>query len=154
MTLAEFILAWRALAPTVKGKCFYCGKQTSKDGKPHHARFQTKDHVIPHSTRGDAVCKTTHGNRVICCWKCNHTKSDLSLFEFKQVSGIETFYAEEVLGLRIDTLSDIAEVNLHIMNTRKVSGRSIKFNGKPEIRVRPQDLSPSNTTESSDNPQV
>jgi hypothetical protein len=123
MTLAEFILAWRALTPTIKGKCFYCGKQTSKEGKPHHAHFQTKDHVIPRTVAKKGI---PHGNRVICCWKCNHTKSDYTMLEFKLRSGIETFYAEEYLGVRIEDLSDIVEVNHYIKTTRKAAGRSIK----------------------------
>ena len=62
------------------------------------------------------------------------------MHEFKRLTGAVTFYAEEILGVRIDDLSDIVEVNIHIMNTRRIEGRSIKFNGKPELRVRPQDL--------------
>lgn len=143
MTLAEFILAWRVLAPSIKGKCFYCGKQTSKDGKPHHAHFQTKDHVIPHSAKGDAMCMIAHGNRVVCCWKCNHIKSDYTMQEFKLRSGIKTFYAEEVLGVRVEDLSDIKEINHRIKTTRKVAERSIKFNGKPEL----QDFLPPSTTD-------
>ena len=139
MTLSEFILAWRSLAPTVRGKCFYCGRQTSKDGKPKHAHFQTKDHVVPKSAMSHALRNAgiPHGNCVICCRKCNSAKEDLTMQEFKLRSGIGTFYAEEVLGTRIDDLSDIAEVTLHIVNTRRVDGRSIKFHGKPEPRVRP-----------------
>ena len=143
MTLAEFILAWRALAPVIRGKCFYCGKQTSKEGKPKHAHYQTKDHVVPrsamnHTPRSE---RTPHGNRVCCCRKCNSVKEDLTLQEFKLRTGVATFYAEEVLKIRIDDLSDIAEVTLFIQNARKIDGRSIKFNGRPEPRVRPQDLS-------------
>jgi hypothetical protein len=63
-------------------------------------------------------------------------KSDLTLHEFKRRTGAETFYAEEILKLRIDDLSDIAEITVHIINTRRVEGRSIKFNGKLEPRIR------------------
>jgi len=135
MTLSEFVIAWKTLAPVVRGKCFYCGEQTSKDGKPGHTHFQTKDHVIPLSVGGKAVC-----NKVICCWWCNRTKDDLTMQEFKLRSGIETFYAEEYLGVRIDDLSDIAEVTLHVMNARRVERRSIKFNGKPKPRIHPPDI--------------
>lgn len=140
MTLAEFVIAWRALAPVVRGKCFYCGKQTSKEGKPKHAHYMTRDHVVPrsaiHSGAPENV-RTRHGNRVICCRKCNSVKEDLTMQEFKRRSGMETFYAEEVLKVRIDDLSDITEVTLFILNARKIEGRSIKFNGRPEPRIRP-----------------
>lgn len=137
MTLCEFILAWRELAPVVRGRCFYCGKQTSKEGKPKHAHFQTKDHVVPKSAKGDQKDRTRHSNRVICCRKCNAVKEDLTMHEFKRRSGMGTFYAEEILGVGIDDLSDIAEVTLFILNARKIDGRSIKFNGTIEPRVRP-----------------
>jgi hypothetical protein len=150
MTLTEFILAWRDLAPVVRGKCFYCGKQTNKEGKPKHARYQTKDHVVPRSVMNSTPRseRTPHGNRVVCCRKCNSTKEDLTMQEFKRRSGIQTFYAEEYLNVRIDDLTDIAEVTLFILNARKIEGRSIKFNGRPEPRVRPQDSSPQPASDS------
>jgi HNH endonuclease len=139
MTLAEFVLAWRSLAPVVKGKCFYCGKQTSKEGKPKHAHYMTKDHVIPQSAMNTSMrgTRTPHGNCVVCCRKCNSVKEDLTMQEFKRRSGIQTFYAEEYLNVRIDDLTDITEVTLFIINARKIEGRSIKFNGRPELRTRP-----------------
>src|SRR5271154_2144385 len=100
MILSELILAWRALAAEVKGKCFYCGQQTDKGSTPSHPNFQTRDHVIPHCAKG----RTLHTNRVICCRKCNSTKEDLTMAEFKCRSGIAVFYAEDVLGVRIEDL--------------------------------------------------
>jgi hypothetical protein len=39
MTLDEFIKAFRAQDPVLKGACFYCGVQTrKKDAKPHHRK--------------------------------------------------------------------------------------------------------------------
>jgi hypothetical protein len=150
MTLSEFILAWRDLAPTTKGRCFYCGRQTSKEGKPHHAHYMTRDHVIPHSTKGWK--RVPHGNRVVACRKCNSVKEDLTMHEFKQRSGLATFYAEEVLKVRIDDLSDIAEVTLFITSARsglrqKVKRRSIKFGGRPEPSQR-QDPLPQTASDS------
>jgi hypothetical protein len=143
LTLVEFIMAWRDLAPVVKGKCFYCGRQTTKEGKDKHALYMTRDHVVPRSIKGYpnpakwTIHTHLHGNRVICCRKCNSVKEDLTMQEFKRRSGIQTFYVEELLNVRIDDLSDIDEVTLFILNARKISGRSIKFNGRPEPRTRP-----------------
>jgi len=100
--------------------------------KPSNALFMTRDHVIPVSAKGG----DRRANKVVCCRKCNSLKEDLTLQEFKQRSGITTFFAEGLLGVRIDDLDDIAVINAHVLNTRKIDGRSIKFGGKPEPRVR------------------
>jgi HNH endonuclease len=142
MTLSEFILAFRDRIKETKGKCFYCGNQTSKDGKESHAHFHTRDHVIPLSARGN----DKYANRVVCCRKCNAIKEDLTLHEFKRRSGILTFYAETLLGTRIDDLTDIESVTAKIISSRKIEGRSIKFHGKPEHRSKQltaRDLQPS-----------
>jgi HNH endonuclease len=126
VTLSEFILAWRDLASSVKGKCFYCGKQTQRGGlRESNSIFQTRDHVVPRSTKPQPL-----HNCVICCRKCNNKKRDLTMQEFKRVVKIETFYAEEILGVRINDLSDIAEVTFNILNTRKPDQRSIKLHGR------------------------
>ena len=132
MTLSEFILAFRDLIKETKGKCFYCGNQTSKDGKENHAHFHTRDHVVPNSAGGGGGV----ANKVICCRKCNAVKEDLTLYEFKRRSGILTFYAETLLGVRIDDLTDIESVTAQIISSRKIEGRSIKIHGKPEHRSR------------------
>jgi hypothetical protein len=143
MTLVEFILAFKALEKETKGKCFYCGIQTERGSlKQSAAIYMTRDHVIPTSAKGG----DRRANKVVCCRKCNTIKEDLTLHEFKRRSGIVLFFAESLLGLRIDDLSDIEEVTYHILNTRKIDGRSIKFNGKPEPRTRTisaQDFLPS-----------
>ena len=46
------------------------------------------------------------------------------------------FYAETLLNARIDDLTDIEEITGHIVALRKIEGRSVKFNGKPEKRDR------------------
>lgn len=132
-TLRDFILAFRSRAAETKGACFYCGRQTTKQAKETAAVFQTKDHVIPMS----AIGKDSQGNRVICCRKCNSIKEDLTLFEFKRRSEIEEFYAEKLFGVKIENLLDIDEVTLFVMANRRIEGRCIKFNGKPEIRTLP-----------------
>lgn len=143
MTLSDFILAFKALEKETKGKCFYCGTQTERGGlKQSAAIFMTRDHVIPTSAKGG----DRRANKVVCCRKCNNIKEDLTLHEFKRRSGIAAFFAEELLGYRIDDLSDIEEITVSVLNTRKIEGRSIKFNGKPEIRTRitsAQDFLPS-----------
>ena len=143
MTLSDFILAFKALEKDTKGKCFYCGTQTERGGlKQSAAIFMTRDHVIPTSSKGG----DRRANKVVCCRKCNNIKEDLTLHEFKRRSGIDVFFAEALLGYRIDDLSDIEEITVSILNTRKIEGRSIKFNGKPEIRTRiasAQDFLPS-----------
>ena len=143
MTLSDFILAFKALEKETKGKCFYCGIQTERGGlKQSAAIFQTRDHVIPTSAKGG----DRRANKVVCCRKCNNIKEDLTLHEFKRRSGITVFFVEALLGVRIDDLSDIEEITVSILNTRKIEGRSIKFNGKPEIRTRvasAQDFLPS-----------
>jgi hypothetical protein len=143
MTLSDFILAFKALEKDTKGKCFYCGTQTERGGlKQSAAIFMTRDHVIPTSAKGG----DRRANKVVCCRKCNNIKEDLTLHEFKRRSGIAVFFAETLLGHRIDDLSDIEEITVSILNTRKIEGRSIKFNGKPEIRTRiasAQDFLPS-----------
>jgi hypothetical protein len=128
MTLAEFILTWRALDHVVRGRCFYCGVQTRRGGlKPSNAIFQTKDHVIPSSAEG---CPR-RANCVICCRRCNSMKDNLTMQEFRQLSGIAVFFAEKTLGLRVDDLDDIAEVTSFVMNRRRPGRRSIKCNGRP-----------------------
>jgi hypothetical protein len=143
MTLSDFILAFKALEKDTKGKCFYCGIQTERGGlKQSAAIFMTRDHVIPTSAQGG----DRRANKVVCCRKCNNIKEDLTLHEFKRRSGIDVFFAEALLGYRVDDLSDIEEITVSILNTRKIEGRSIKFNGKPEIRTRivsAQDFLPS-----------
>jgi|SRR5271157_4750590 len=137
MTLSDFILAFKALEKETTGKCFYCGVQTQKGGlKPSNALFQTRDHVIPTSAKGG----DRRANKVVCCRSCNKIKEDLTLQEFKRRSGITIFFAEGLLGINIDDLDDIAVINASIVNTRKVDGRSIKFNGKLEPRILPIDL--------------
>jgi len=133
VTLSDFILAFKALEKETRGKCFYCGIQTERSGlRQSAAIFMTRDHVIPTSAKGG----DRRANKVVCCRKCNSLKEDLTLQEFKQRSGITTFFAEGLLGVRIDDLDDIAVINAHVLNTRKIDGRSIKFGGKPEPRVR------------------
>ena len=133
MTLSDFILAFKALEKETRGKCFYCGVQTERSGlRQSAAIFMTRDHVIPTSAKGG----DRRANKVVCCRKCNTIKEDLTLHEFKRRSGITIFFAEGLLGVRIDDLDDIAVINAHVLNTRKIDGRSIKFGGKPEPRVR------------------
>ena len=132
MTLEDFILAWRSREKETKGKCFYCGTRTHKGAKENHSVFHTKDHVVPVSAKGNL----NRANRVVCCRRCNGVKEDLTLHEFKRRSGIEVFYAERLLGVRIDDLADIEEVTVWILGNRRIEGRSIKFNGKPEPRTR------------------
>jgi hypothetical protein len=135
MKLAEFILAFRDRAADTKGKCFYCGVQTHKQAKESHAVFHTRDHVIPASAKlGDNA--DSRANRVVCCRRCNGLKEDLTLYEFKRRAVISTFYAETLLGVRIDDLEDIEEITTRILATRKIDGRSIKINGKPQPRTR------------------
>lgn len=132
MTLEEFILAFKALEKETKGRCAYCGVQTHKGVKESASVFHTKDHVVPQSAKGPHV----RANKVVCCHRCNDIKEDLTLHEFKRRSGITVFYAERLIGVRIDDLSDIEEITGHIVALRKLEGRSIKFNGKPEKRTR------------------
>jgi len=123
MTLSDFILAFKALEKETKGRCFYCGVQTERGGlKQSAAIFQTKDHVIPTSAKGG----DRRANRVVCCRRCNKIKEDLTLYEFKRRSGIVLFYAEELLGLRINDLSDIEEITLSIITTRKPKAVSLE----------------------------
>lgn len=136
MTLEEFIIAFRAHQTETKGKCFYCGVQTNKNGKQTHAVFHTRDHVIPRSAIRSYSDLANRANRVVCCRKCNALKEDLTLHEFKRRSGILVFFAEKFLNARIDDLSDIEEVTAQIVSWRKVEGRSIKFNGTSEMRNR------------------
>lgn len=134
MKLIDFIEAFREEAPTLKGKCFYCGVQTNKSCKPHHALYQTKDHVVPISIKNwnqFGYCK------VRCCRKCNSIKEDLTLFEFKRRAKMEEFFAESHLGVRIETLEDIHDVTNFVMANRRIEGRCIKFDGKPEDRTAP-----------------
>lgn len=132
MTLEELILAFREREKETKGKCFYCETQTEKGVKESNSRFHTKDHVVPQSAKGPHI----RANRVVCCRRCNDIKEDLTLHEFKRRSGILIFYAERLIGVRIDDLSDIEAVTVRILNNRKIEGRSVKFNGKPEPRNR------------------
>jgi hypothetical protein len=147
MTLSEFILAFKALEKETKGRCFYCGVQTERSGlKPHNAIYQTRDHVIPISAKG----WDRRANKVVCCRRCNSLKEDLTLIEFKRRMSLTVFYAEELLGARIEGLTDIESVNTHVINTRRVEGRSIKFNGKLEVRARvTKDFLPSATPDPS-----
>ena len=137
MTLEDFIILFRSKEETTKGKCFYCGIQTNKAGK-HHRQYQTRDHVIPRSG-GIAKAKSaeSQANRVVCCRKCNATKEDLTLHEFKRKSGMMVFYAEQLLEISIDALDDIEIVTNYIMTNRKIRGRVIKFDGKHEVRTLP-----------------
>jgi len=136
MTLSDFILAFKALEKETRGKCFYCGIQTERGSlKQSAAIYMTRDHVIPTSAKGG----DRRANKVVCCRTCNKQKEDLTLYEFKRRSGKEVFFAEELLGVRIETLDDIETINASILSTRKVEGRSIKFSGKTEPRIRPSD---------------
>ena len=132
MTLADFILAFRAKEKETKGRCFYCAIQTHKGVKETRAIFHTIDHVVPRSAKRLNDCN--RANRVVCCRKCNNLKEDLTLFEFKRRSGITVFYGEQLLGIRIDDLDDIIEVTAFVIGNRMIEGRSIKFNGKAERR--------------------
>lgn len=134
MKLAEFILAFRDRAAETKGKCFYCGVQTRRRAKESHAVFQTRDHVIPLSV-GLGDCPESRANRVVCCRRCNGLKEDLTLHEFKRRANL-TFYAETLLGIRIDDLEDIEEITTRVLAGRKIEGRSIKIDGKPQPRTR------------------
>jgi hypothetical protein len=103
--------------------------------KPHHALYQTKDHVIPVSCKGwegyvESRC-------IRCCRKCNSIKEDLTLFEFKRRAKIDVFFAETLLGVRIEELEDIHVVTDFVMATRRKEGRVVKFDGRPEHRTAP-----------------
>ena len=150
MTLSDFIIAFKALAKKTQGKCFYCGTQTQKGGlQQHNARFMTKDHVIPTSAKGG----DRRANRVVCCRGCNKLKEDLTLHEFKDRSGMAVFYAEVLLGVGINSLTDIDEITTAILYTRKITGRSCKFHGKLEPRTSPVSESIPSITPASDNSQ-
>ena len=120
MTLSEFVLAFKALEKTTRGRCFYCGTQTARSGlSESSATFQTHDHVIPVSAEGTDM----RSNRVVCCYRCNTLKANLPLREFKRRSGIPAFYAETLLGTRIDDLSDIETTEIRA-SSRPRSWRS------------------------------
>jgi hypothetical protein len=77
-------------------------------------------------------------SRVVrCCRKCNAIKEDLTLQEFKLRSGIEEFFAERLLGQRIEVLDDIGAVTDHIIRNRTIAGRSVRFDGKLRPRALP-----------------
>jgi hypothetical protein len=135
MRLNDFIQAFRALDPVLEGKCFYCGVQTNKRCKPHHAVYQTKDHVIPASVKNWE--QFVESRCVRCCRRCNSIKEDLTLFEFKRRAKIEEFFAETHLGVRIESLEDIHDVTNFVMANRRIEGRCVKFDGKPEHRTSP-----------------
>jgi hypothetical protein len=135
MKLDDFLKAFRALDPVLEGKCFYCGVQTNKRCKPHNALYQTKDHVIPACVKGwEQFCES---RCIRCCRKCNSIKEDLTLSEFKRRAKIEIFFAETILGVRIESLEDIEEVTNFVMANRRIEGRCVKFDGKPEPRSAP-----------------
>jgi hypothetical protein len=117
MTLDEFIKSFRSQAAAVRGRCFYCGITTQRAGaKPTHAIFQTRDHVIPESIPD--WTQFVESRVVVCCRKCNSVKEDLTLQEFKVRTGLETFFSELFLGIRIEDLTDIETVTSHILNNR------------------------------------
>ena len=133
MTLSDFILAFKALEKETRGKCFYCGIKTERGSlKQSAAIYMTRDHVIPTSAKGG----DRRANKVVCCRTCNKVKEDLTLEEFKRRTGIAIFFSETLLGIRIEDLDDMEAINTSILSTRKIEGRSIKFGGKPEPRVR------------------
>ena len=134
MKLIDFIQAFREQAPILEGKCFYCGVQTNKRCKPHNALYQTKDHVVPISIKDWSKFGYV---KVRCCRKCNSIKEDLTLFEFKRRAKIEVFFAETHLGVKIENLEDIDEVTNFVMANRRIEGRCVKFDGKPEHRSAP-----------------
>lgn len=118
MTLDEFIKSFRNQAAIVRGRCFYCGVTTQRSGaKPTHAIFQTRDHVIPESVPD--WTQFVESRVVVCCRKCNSVKEDLTMQEFKTRTGLETFFAEQFIGIRIEDLSDIEIITIHIVNNRK-----------------------------------
>jgi 5-methylcytosine-specific restriction enzyme A len=55
-----------------KGQCHYCGRSVL-------ARELTMDHIVPVSRGG----KTTKGNVVTCCKKCNTAKKQLLPMEWE-----------------------------------------------------------------------
>jgi hypothetical protein len=135
MRLTDFIQAFRAQDPVLEGKCFYCGVQTNKRCKPHNALYQTKDHVIPVCCKGWE--QFVESRCVRCCRRCNSIKEDLTLFEFKRRAKLEVFFAETLLGVKIEHLEDIDAVTNFVMANRRIEGRCVKFDGKPEHRSAP-----------------
>lgn len=125
MTLNEFIKTYRATPASGRGKCFYCGVQTQKhDAKPHHAVYQTKDHVIPASVKGWDVF--VESRVVCCCRRCNSIKADFTLQEFKILSNMQEFWAETAVGVGIESLDDLELVTAHILSSR-AEGRVLQL---------------------------
>lgn len=62
--------------------CYYCGKTPlfvgCAKGRPLDRRA-TIDHIVPISSGGDAF---NISNTVICCYKCNEAKANLSQEQF------------------------------------------------------------------------
>jgi 5-methylcytosine-specific restriction protein A len=56
-----------------KGRCYYCGSPTP-------SKELTMDHIVPVSRGG----KSTRGNVVPCCKKCNNTKKQLLPIEWEE----------------------------------------------------------------------
>lgn len=73
--------------PRLLGVCFYCGNALSKKAIDPNHRL-TKDHVFPRRQRAELVAKGLKGKCVDACWKCNSTKGDLSLEEFRAVMAV------------------------------------------------------------------
>lgn len=61
--------------------CHYCHRAVFVNVPPSHPRRATVDHRIP---KCRLTCRV-HGNRVIACARCNHSKGPLTDTEFKAV---------------------------------------------------------------------
>lgn len=62
--------------------CFYCGKgPLLKDRDNSDPMVATLDHKTPRARGGEEY---NENNLVVCCYKCNQEKKDLSLEEFKK----------------------------------------------------------------------
>jgi 5-methylcytosine-specific restriction endonuclease McrA len=64
----------RTVITKARGRlCPYCGcKMLNGQTRP------TRDHLFPKAKGGSFV----NGMRIMCCWKCNNDKADMTLEEF------------------------------------------------------------------------
>lgn len=82
-----------------KGKCFYCGVRvtlkfrrflspTCTEYNPQKAKelnVASMDHIYPKSRQGD----DSIDNRVLCCYKCDVEKGQMSAFDFLAIKSLE-----------------------------------------------------------------
>lgn len=112
--VAKFPKGVASLVYQNNGKCYYC-IQPVEAFSLTHPRYPTRDHKIPKARGGS----NANENKVLCCFACNRTKSDMTEPEFRHFVATGTLAATYIEWLTLRALRQAKAAGVRIHTTLK-----------------------------------